>query len=252
MNHTMRRGFTLIELLVVISIIALLVALLLPVLASAREQGRRVVCMNHLHQIGLAFSMYSDDCKGWLPTEPRNLPVWFNTPFGTPYEVGSPMYSNNAGIPPSAPPSPQWRPVGGASTVYLGLATYLNNDSRTFYCPSTTFVWGGSVWSYDILHAQLEGDYGNGGLPVTAYEGFPYFQLDRSPTYRGFYGGVAGRFEGLPPGSPTPPGSLLFDVTFGFYGGVIINHNPDKEVIKNTLFTDLSVKALRIDQWHYP
>lgn len=61
------RAFTLIELLVVISIIALLIAILLPALSAARASARNASCLSNTRQIGLAFSMYTDEHKGVFP-----------------------------------------------------------------------------------------------------------------------------------------------------------------------------------------
>ena len=59
-----RRAFTLIELLVVIAVIALLVSMLLPGLARAREAGRKVVCMANQRGLVNAWIMYADSYKG--------------------------------------------------------------------------------------------------------------------------------------------------------------------------------------------
>jgi len=56
-----RQGFTLIELLVVIAIIALLMAILIPALNRAREQGKRTVCLSNLAQLTVAWIMYADE-----------------------------------------------------------------------------------------------------------------------------------------------------------------------------------------------
>ncbi|MHC4643175.1 MAG: type II secretion system protein [Planctomycetota bacterium] len=56
-----RKGFTLVELLVVIAIIALLMAMLLPALELAREQGKRIMCLNNNRQLMLGWNLYADD-----------------------------------------------------------------------------------------------------------------------------------------------------------------------------------------------
>ena len=62
-----RSGFTLIELLVVIAIIAILAAMLLPVLGRAKESGRRISCLNNLKQLSLAAQVYVSDSDGRYP-----------------------------------------------------------------------------------------------------------------------------------------------------------------------------------------
>ena len=66
-SRGMRRGFTLIELLVVIAIIAILAAMLLPVLSRAKESGRRISCLNQLKQLSLAAQMFVDENGGNYP-----------------------------------------------------------------------------------------------------------------------------------------------------------------------------------------
>lgn len=69
-HRSSRAGFTLIELLVVIAIIALLVSILLPSLAAARDAARAVVCSSNLRQVVLAHATYMTDNKDWIAGSP--------------------------------------------------------------------------------------------------------------------------------------------------------------------------------------
>lgn len=64
-----RRAFTLIELMVVVSVIAVLISILLPSLAAAREQAKIVKCSSQLRQLGTAANYYASDQGGWVPGE---------------------------------------------------------------------------------------------------------------------------------------------------------------------------------------
>ena len=103
----MARGFTLVELLVVLAIIALLAALLLPVLGAAKEKARRITCTSNLRQINLGIRMYSEDANDTSPfTQTTNRIVNY-------YKT---LVQSYVGLP--GPPSPQ---------------------DKLFACPADTF-----------------------------------------------------------------------------------------------------------------
>jgi prepilin-type N-terminal cleavage/methylation domain-containing protein len=111
-------AFTLIELLVVIGIIAVLAALLLPMLGRARESARTIECMNNMRQLQLAWQLYADDHQGRL------------VPNGAGPTSGK------------VPDNPSW--VGG----WLDLSPNNPNNVNTRFLVDPTYLYGGMLGPY--------------------------------------------------------------------------------------------------------
>jgi prepilin-type N-terminal cleavage/methylation domain-containing protein len=118
--HRARKGFTLIELLIVIAIIAILAAMLMPVLTSARESAMRISCANNLKQDGIGCNVYANDFNDFLPAVALSSSANF-------YQAALACRVN--GIPSSQISA---GPFGlGALYFFAGVA-----NPQVFYCPS--------------------------------------------------------------------------------------------------------------------
>jgi len=113
-------GFTLIELLVGVAIIAVLVALLLPALQTARERARPVLCLSNLRQIGLATGMYVNDSRDYFP-------VAYLNPAQAEYP--GPLDPKSSYVDPSGK-------VQSFEYNWAGLIwPYINKHPKAFMCP---------------------------------------------------------------------------------------------------------------------
>jgi prepilin-type N-terminal cleavage/methylation domain-containing protein/prepilin-type processing-associated H-X9-DG protein len=116
------RGFTLVELLVVIAIIAILAALILPALRSAKADSIRVACISNLRQIGIAIRNYSTDNGGLIPYGPVAPP-----------DINPLDFYTSTGAPTSLLSLESGAPVG----LGLMLQGELANQPKVVFCPGS-------------------------------------------------------------------------------------------------------------------
>ena len=154
-----RRGFTLIELLVVISIIALLIAIILPALNKARLGSMRTICASNLRQIGMATEAYLVDYRGqmyWrgadIDNEGMDWYVWGGR------ETGN-LNLGQGGLFNSVTPRP--------------LNDYLGNNLEVCRCPHDSGPW---AWAAGHSHYEWVGNsysFNSIGNPLTASQPYP-------------------------------------------------------------------------------
>lgn len=136
-NSKAEKGFTLMELLVVITIIAVLAALLMPVLSSAKARAQRTTCLNNLKQINTAMQLYAGDNHDTLPAAPNTAALGYIT---NEFDV---FYK-------------------GLVKNYLGLQDASSPQDKVFACPADTFYYAqdrDNLYVAQSYHDQSFSDY---------------------------------------------------------------------------------------------
>ncbi len=148
--------FTLIELLVVVSIIAILSAMLLPVLSRARTTATRVLCGANQRQVTMALLQYLDDNNGVQPAHSWSY-AWTDKPSTETY-MGSYYFAVTAeyvGVP--IEPETYSAIDGANASMYYGYVKHMGPGGKVrksvFFCPADPFYWS----EQEYANIQAEG-----------------------------------------------------------------------------------------------
>jgi prepilin-type N-terminal cleavage/methylation domain-containing protein/prepilin-type processing-associated H-X9-DG protein len=139
-----KKAFTLIELLVVVAILGILMALILPTLASAKGAARKAACLSNLRQIGIAINLYAHDNDGRIPYGPQA------PPFTSPAD-----FYPSTGAPTSLLSLRSGAPVG----LGLLLQRYLSNKPQVLFCLGRDEPIDAAVELAKVGANQAQGSY---------------------------------------------------------------------------------------------